>query len=40
MTLVTCPKCKNLIEVDISKAVDENGEEYMCSNCNYVIRYA
>jgi predicted RNA-binding Zn-ribbon protein involved in translation (DUF1610 family) len=39
MTTIKCPKCQHDIEINISKAVDEHGEVFQCSNCNYLVRY-
>ena len=40
MTTVKCPKCKTDVEIDISKAVDEYSEVFLCPNCKYKFRYA
>ena len=39
MNIVNCPKCNKSIEIDISKAIDELGEVYMCPNCKWKLRY-
>lgn len=39
MIKIKCPKCKQEININISNAVDENGEIFMC-NCGYKFRYA
>lgn len=36
---IKCPKCNNLVEIDIAKAVDEEGECFLCSNCGFIFRY-
>ena len=40
MNKVKCPKCQNETIIDIAKAVDENGEEFRCTNCGFIFRYA
>jgi predicted RNA-binding Zn-ribbon protein involved in translation (DUF1610 family) len=40
MKKIKCPKCLNETIIDIAKAVDENGEEFICKNCGYIFRYA
>ena len=40
MTIIKCPNCNKNIEIDISKAVDEFGELFLCNNCRYKFRYA
>ena len=39
MEKIKCPKCHKEITINIAKAVDENGEEFICTNCGYIIRY-
>ena len=39
MEKINCPKCNKEITINIAKAVDENGEEFICTNCGYIIRY-
>ena len=39
MTKVNCPKCGTEVEIDIRKAIDENGEVFVCPNCEYPFRY-
>ena len=36
---VKCPKCKCETEINIAKAIDENGEVFMCEHCRYPFRY-
>ena len=33
MEKIICPKCGSEITVDISKAIDENGEIFLCKSC-------
>lgn len=40
MDITRCPKCKNLTNVDISKAIDEEGEVFICYHCGWKFRYA
>lgn len=40
MTITKCPKCGNVTEINISHAIDEHGEVYICPNCKYQFRYA
>lgn len=40
MKKVNCPNCGCPVEIDIAKAVDENGEEFRCPNCGFIFRYA
>lgn len=40
MTIIKCPTCKQDVTIDISKAVDEEGEVFKCSHCNSKFRYA
>ena len=40
MIKIKCPKCKQEININISNAVDENGEVFLCKNCGYKFRYA
>ena len=39
MEIVKCPKCKCDTEINIAKAVDENGEEFTCRCCGFRFRY-
>jgi len=39
MKQLVCPKCNNLITIDISKALDSEGTIFKCDNCNYKIMY-
>ena len=39
MKKIKCPKCHKEITINIAKAVDENGEEFICTNYGYIIRY-
>ena len=40
MKIIKCPKCKANVEIDISKAIDELGEVFLCKNCGCKFRYA
>lgn len=40
MDIVKCPKCYKNVEINISKAIDEDGEIFQCSYCQYPFRYA
>ncbi len=40
MKTVSCPKCGKEVPIDISKAIDEHAEVFICSNCNWKFRYA
>ena len=40
MKIVNCPNCKEPVKINISKAVDEEGEVYICSKCHKSFRYA
>ena len=37
MEKIICPKCGSEITVDISKAIDENGEIFLCKNCKWQV---
>ena len=39
MKTINCPFCNNPVTIDISKAIDENGEEYCCPHCKKIFRY-
>lgn len=39
MDKVKCPNCGYTVEIDIAKAVDEDGEEFRCDNCGFIFRY-
>ena len=39
MEKIKCPKCKKETTINIAKAIDENGEEFICENCGYIFRY-
>ena len=39
MIKVNCPRCGRENIIDISKAVDENGEVFRCEGCGYHFRY-
>ncbi len=40
MKTVTCPICGNDVIVDVSKAIDENAEFYLCDRCHATVMYA
>jgi predicted RNA-binding Zn-ribbon protein involved in translation (DUF1610 family) len=40
MLKVKCPKCGGDVIIDISKAVDSEGEVFKCPNCGWDLRYA
>lgn len=33
--IVCCPKCKNEISIDLTNAIDELGEIYICPKCKW-----
>ena len=37
--VIKCPKCHKDVEIDIAKAIDENGEVFMCPHCKFKFRY-
>ena len=39
MDVIKCPKCKQSVTINISDAVDEEGETFQCPNCGYIFRY-
>lgn len=40
MTIIPCPKCFQPVTIDISKAIDEEGETFKCPHCKKYFRYA
>lgn len=40
MTYVSCRNCGYNVQIDISKAVDEDGEVFICDRCGFKFRYA
>lgn len=36
---VNCPRCNYPVEINIAKAVDELGEEFLCPRCKFIFRY-
>ena len=40
MNVIICPHCRKNVTIDISKAIDEFGEEFICSHCHNKFRYA
>lgn len=39
MEYVKCINCGHNVEINIAKAIDENGEEYKCPHCGFIFRY-
>ncbi len=39
MKKINCPFCNNPVEINIAKAVDEEGETFMCPKCKKVFRF-
>lgn len=39
MEKIACFNCGNLVQIDISKAIDEEGEVFVCPNCKKKFRY-
>ena len=39
MITVKCPVCQTDVEINIAKAIDEEGEVFCCQNCGQVFRY-
>lgn len=39
MEYVKCIKCGHNVEINIAKALDENGEIFKCPNCGLKFRY-
>jgi len=37
---VKCVKCGGDVKIDISNAIDENGEVFICHHCGMIFRYA
>jgi DNA-directed RNA polymerase subunit RPC12/RpoP len=40
MDKIKCAKCGKETEIDISKAIDADGEVLKCNHCGYPFRYA
>ena len=40
MKTVKCVKCGAENVINISKALDEDGEVFKCGHCGYLFRYA
>jgi predicted RNA-binding Zn-ribbon protein involved in translation (DUF1610 family) len=36
---IKCPKCGGTVEIDIARAVDEEGEVFVCPECGFQMRY-
>ena len=39
MEEVKCIKCGNMVQINIAKAVDEEGEVFCCPHCGQIFRY-
>ena len=39
MKTVNCPKCNNLVEINISNSISDDGEVFRCPNCGWKFRY-
>ena len=39
MKEIKCPTCGAPIKIDIAKAIDMEGEVFICKNCGKTIRY-
>lgn len=39
MVIIKCVNCGNDTEINIAKAIDENGEVFICPNCGKTFRY-
>ena len=37
---ILCPHCKEPVHIDIAKALDEDGEVFLCNYCLKKFRYA
>ena len=37
--VIECPKCKGEVPLDVRKAIDEEGEVYLCPHCKWQFRY-
>ncbi len=40
MTVIKCPFCGEDVEIDLTKALDEEGEVYKCPHCGKLFRFA
>ena len=40
MKTIKCVKCGHDVVINISNAIDENGEVFVCPNCGQKFRYA
>ena len=40
MKIILCPSCKKENKIDISNAIDTEGEIFMCCHCNYKFYYS
>lgn len=39
MKQVKCVNCGGQVTIDIAKAIDENGEVFVCPHCGFKFRY-
>jgi DNA-directed RNA polymerase subunit RPC12/RpoP len=37
--IIKCPKCHKEVEINIGNSISEDGEVFMCPNCQYKFRY-
>ena len=40
MEKIKCPKCNADVVISIEKAIDTEGEVFMCPNCGFDLRFA
>lgn len=40
MTIIKCVHCGSDVEINIAKAIDEDGEVFKCPHCGRKFRYA
>lgn len=36
---IKCPRCKTDVDIDISRAIDMDGEIFRCDNCGFPFMY-
>ena len=39
MVVIKCPNCNSEIEMNISNAIDSEGEVFICPKCRQILRY-
>ena len=39
MIKIKCPYCEEPVTISISKAIDEEGEVFLCPHCNKPFRF-